>query len=51
VALQEPDEPPLNTLLLVQRPGAEAHPGVLCVRDRLRDTACDILDPASRTSS
>ncbi|MFZ4176691.1 hypothetical protein ACOZCI_20690 [Streptomyces griseoincarnatus] len=21
------------------------------VRDRLRDTACDILDPASRTSS
>lgn len=39
--LHAPAEPPLNTLFLVQRPGAEANPDVLRVRDRLRDAAHD----------
>ncbi|GGR52973.1 LysR family transcriptional regulator [Streptomyces aurantiogriseus] len=34
--LHTPEEPPLNTLFLVQRPGADANPDVLRVRDRLR---------------
>ncbi|MFJ8110927.1 LysR family transcriptional regulator [Streptomyces sp. NPDC096132] len=39
VLLHEPEEPPLNTLFLVQRPGADANPDVLRVRDRLRTAA------------
>ncbi|WP_332874954.1 substrate-binding domain-containing protein [Streptomyces geranii] len=34
--LHEPEEPPLNTLFLVQRPGAETDPDVLRVRETLR---------------
>ncbi|MFJ9565120.1 LysR family transcriptional regulator [Streptomyces fuscichromogenes] len=37
--LHEPEEPPLNTLFLVQRPGAEANPDVIRVRDVLRHAA------------
>ncbi|MHA5053288.1 LysR family transcriptional regulator [Streptomyces sp. SD15] len=37
--LHEPQEPPLNTLFLVQRPGADANPDVNRVRDRLRQAA------------
>ncbi|MGW0877264.1 LysR family transcriptional regulator [Streptomyces sp. NPDC002740] len=37
--LHSPEEPPLNTLFLVQRPGGEADPDVLRVRDRLRAAA------------
>ncbi|MGW1028462.1 LysR family transcriptional regulator [Streptomyces sp. NPDC002577] len=37
--LHDPEEPPLNTLFLVQRPGADANPDVLRVRDRLRQAA------------
>ncbi|MGW0861015.1 LysR family transcriptional regulator [Streptomyces sp. NPDC002611] len=37
--LHDPEEAPLNTLFLVQRPGAEANPDVLRVRDRLRAAA------------
>ncbi|MFE6286545.1 LysR family transcriptional regulator [Streptomyces sp. NPDC057877] len=37
--LHDPDEPPLNTLFLVQRPGAEANPDVVRVRDTLRRSA------------
>ncbi|MER5184177.1 LysR substrate-binding domain-containing protein [Streptomyces sp. NPDC002896] len=39
VLLHDPDEPPLNTLFLVQRPGADANPDVVRVRDRLRSAA------------
>ncbi|MFD4509899.1 LysR family transcriptional regulator [Streptomyces sp. NPDC058457] len=39
VLLHAPQEPPLNTLFLVQRPGAEANPDVLRVRDTLQRTA------------
>ncbi|WP_460061878.1 LysR family transcriptional regulator [Streptomyces sp. YKOK-I1] len=39
VRLHDPEEPPLNTLFLVQRPGADADPEVLRVRDRLRAAA------------
>jgi DNA-binding transcriptional LysR family regulator len=39
--LHFPEEPPLNTLFLVQRPGADANPDVLRVRDRLRTAARD----------
>ncbi|MFF7468694.1 LysR substrate-binding domain-containing protein [Streptomyces sp. NPDC008092] len=39
--LHAPQEPPLNTLFLVQRPGAEANPDVTRVRDALRRTARD----------
>ncbi|MEU1177900.1 LysR family transcriptional regulator [Streptomyces sp. NPDC005820] len=39
VRLHDPEEPPLNTLFLVQRPGADANPEVLRVRDRLRAAA------------
>lgn len=35
VRLHDPQEPPLNTLFLVQRPGAEANPAVIRVRERL----------------
>ncbi|MFI7133492.1 LysR family transcriptional regulator [Nonomuraea sp. NPDC050153] len=34
--LHDPAEPPLNTLFLVQRPGADANPHVVRVRDRLQ---------------
>ncbi|MCG7208552.1 LysR family transcriptional regulator [Streptomyces arenae] len=37
--LHEAEEPPLNTLFLVQRPGAGANPDVVRVRDTLRRTA------------
>jgi DNA-binding transcriptional LysR family regulator len=37
--LHRPEEPPLNTLFLVQRPGADADPDVARVRDRLRAAA------------
>ncbi|MEV0176611.1 LysR family transcriptional regulator [Streptomyces sp. NPDC050803] len=39
--LHAPEEPPLNTLFLVQRPGADTNPDVLRVRDRLREAARD----------
>ncbi|PAZ09498.1 hypothetical protein CLM62_46240 [Streptomyces sp. SA15] len=39
VLLHDPAEPPLNTLCLVQRPGADANPDVIRVRDTLRRTA------------
>ncbi|MEV6022600.1 LysR family transcriptional regulator [Streptomyces sp. NPDC052036] len=37
--LHGPEEPPLNTLFLVQRPGAEANPDVVRVREALRGAA------------
>jgi len=37
--LHDPEEPPLNTLFLVQRPGAETNPAVVRVRDRLQAAA------------
>ncbi|WP_406432626.1 substrate-binding domain-containing protein [Streptomyces sp. NBC_00631] len=37
--LHEPDESPLHTLFLVQRPGAEANPAVLRVPETLRRAA------------
>lgn len=37
--LHDPAEPPLNTLFLAQRPGADTNPDVVRVRDRLRETA------------
>ncbi|MCZ0988770.1 LysR family transcriptional regulator [Streptomyces diastatochromogenes] len=37
--LHEPEEPPLNTLFLVQRPGAEANPDVVRVREALQRAA------------
>lgn len=39
VLLHDPAEPPLNTLFLVQRPGADANPDVVRVRDRLQHAA------------
>ncbi|MGW0818102.1 LysR family transcriptional regulator [Streptomyces viridiviolaceus] len=39
VLLWEPEEPPLNTLFLTQRPGAETNPDVVRVRDCLRTAA------------
>ncbi|WP_189265138.1 LysR family transcriptional regulator [Streptomyces fuscichromogenes] len=39
VLLHTPQEPPLNTLFLVQRPGAEANPDVIRVRDTLQRAA------------
>ncbi|OIJ68157.1 LysR family transcriptional regulator [Streptomyces mangrovisoli] len=39
--LHEPPEAPLNTLFLVQRPGADSNPDVVRVRDRLRAVARD----------
>ncbi|MGW2288783.1 LysR family transcriptional regulator [Streptomyces phaeochromogenes] len=41
VLLHEVEEPPLNTLFLVQRPGAETNPDVIRVRDLLRLAARD----------
>ncbi|MEV6055373.1 LysR family transcriptional regulator [Streptomyces sp. NPDC052107] len=35
VALHEPDDPPINTGYLVQRPGVPDHPDVIRVRDHL----------------
>jgi len=37
--LHAPEEPPLNTLFLIQRPGAETNPHVLRVRDALQRAA------------
>ncbi|MCM4078574.1 LysR family transcriptional regulator [Paractinoplanes hotanensis] len=37
--LHDPDEPPLNTLFLAQRPGADTNPDVIRVRDHLRKAA------------
>jgi len=37
--LHDPEEPPLNTLFLVQRPGADTNPDVVRVRDRLQHAA------------
>ncbi|MFJ3701717.1 MULTISPECIES: LysR family transcriptional regulator [unclassified Streptomyces] len=39
ILLHDPEEAPLNTLFLLQRPGAEANPDVLRVRERLREAA------------
>jgi DNA-binding transcriptional LysR family regulator len=39
--LHESEEPPLNTLFLVQRPGTEANPDVIRVRDALQLAARD----------
>ncbi|WP_404199155.1 LysR family transcriptional regulator [Streptomyces tauricus] len=39
VLLHDPQEPPLNTLFLVQRPGAEGNPDVARVRDQLAHAA------------
>lgn len=39
--LHTPEEPPLDTLFLVRRPGSDANPDVLRVRDRLRAAARD----------
>jgi DNA-binding transcriptional LysR family regulator len=39
VLLHSPAEPPLNTLFLVQRPGADSNPDVVRVRERLLDRA------------
>ncbi|MFF3337011.1 LysR family transcriptional regulator [Streptomyces sp. NPDC002888] len=39
--LHDPEEPPLNTLFLLQRPGSEANPDVIRVRDTLQRTARD----------
>jgi DNA-binding transcriptional LysR family regulator len=37
--LHDPEEAPLNTLFLLQRPGAEANPDVSRVRERLQEAA------------
>jgi DNA-binding transcriptional LysR family regulator len=37
--LHDPEEPPLNTLFLVRRPGADANPDVIRVRDLLQRAA------------
>ncbi|HEY5837201.1 LysR family transcriptional regulator [Streptomyces sp.] len=39
VALHEPDDPPINTPFLVQRPGPTANPGIARVRDHLLQAA------------
>ncbi|MEU6260560.1 LysR family transcriptional regulator [Streptomyces sp. NPDC047043] len=39
VLLHEPDDPPINTAFLVQRPGASANPHVALVRDLLLEQA------------
>jgi len=39
VLLHEPDDPPINTAFLVQRPGAAANPHVALVRDHLLQAA------------
>ncbi|GAA2105076.1 LysR family transcriptional regulator [Streptomyces albiaxialis] len=39
VALREPEDPPINTAYLVQRPGSAANPHVARVRDRLLEAA------------
>ncbi len=37
--LHDPEEPPLNTLFLVQHPGADASPDVIRVREALQQAA------------
>lgn len=37
--LHDPEEPPLDTLFLVQRPGADADPDVIRVREALQRAA------------
>lgn len=39
VLLHDPDDPPINTAFLVQRPGAFANPHVTLVRDHLLEAA------------
>jgi DNA-binding transcriptional LysR family regulator len=39
VRLQDQEDPPLNTLFLVQRPGAECNPAVVRVREALQEAA------------
>ncbi|MFF4507976.1 LysR family transcriptional regulator [Streptomyces sp. NPDC001401] len=39
VLLHDPDDPPINTAFLVQRPGASANPHVALVRDHLLEAA------------
>ncbi|WP_418960689.1 LysR family transcriptional regulator [Streptomyces tritici] len=39
VALHEPDDPPINTAFLVQRPGSSTNPHVALVRDHLLEAA------------
>lgn len=39
--LHDPEEAPLNTLFLVQRPGADTNPDLVRVRDALRQAALD----------
>ncbi|MFE2064096.1 LysR substrate-binding domain-containing protein [Streptomyces sp. NPDC059467] len=39
VRLHAPEEPPLNTLFLVQRPGSDTNPDVARVREHLRAAA------------
>ncbi|MFG3260455.1 LysR family transcriptional regulator [Streptomyces sp. NPDC048172] len=39
VPLREPEDPPINTAYLVQRPGSAANPHVARVRDRLLEAA------------
>ena len=39
VSLYDPEEPPINTAYLVQRPGSTANPHVVRVRDRLLEAA------------
>ncbi|MFE7174560.1 LysR family transcriptional regulator [Streptomyces sp. NPDC057616] len=39
VLLHDPDDPPINTAFLVQRPGAVTNPHVTLVRDHLLETA------------
>ncbi|HEY9372030.1 LysR family transcriptional regulator [Streptomyces sp.] len=41
VALHEPDDPPINTGFLVQRPGSSGNPHVALVRDHLLEAARD----------
>jgi DNA-binding transcriptional LysR family regulator len=41
VLLHDPDDPPINTAFLVQRPGSSANPHVALVRDHLLEIARD----------
>ncbi|MFE6624518.1 LysR family transcriptional regulator [Streptomyces sp. NPDC057740] len=41
VLLHDPDDPPINTGFLVQRPGSSGNPHVALVRDHLLETARD----------
>jgi DNA-binding transcriptional LysR family regulator len=41
VLLHDPDDPPINTSFLVQRPGTSGNPHVALVRDHLLQAARD----------